>query len=78
MPDYLPAGEAARYLGVAPRTLRAYVTRGLLAPMSLAPGRHGYPRDQLDAIRANRPKHGRPVTTGAGLRRKDRRSEAAD
>lgn len=61
--------ETARLLGVVASTVRSYVQRGLLTPIAIAPGRYRYMRTEVEALRANRPKDGRPVTTGDGLRR---------
>lgn len=67
--------ETARLLGVVASTVRWYVQRGLLTPIAISPGRNRYSRAEVEALRANRPKPGRPVTTGAGLRRNGRRGK---
>lgn len=69
--------ETARLLGVAPDSVRKYVQRGHLTPVEISPGRYRYSRAEVEALRANRRGRGRPVTTGAGLRRNDRREQEA-
>lgn len=69
--------ETARLLGVAPDSVRKYVQRGHLTPVEISPGRYRYSRTEVEALRANRRPPGRPVTTGAGLRRTDRRGKGA-
>lgn len=73
--DLLAAHEAASILGVKPGTLNQWVRRGMLAPARKVHGRLWlYRRKDVEALRGR--KNGRPVTTGAGLRRKDRRERA--
>lgn len=70
--------ETTARLGVKPVTIRSYVMRGYLHPLPALRGASRYNRAEVDALAASPPRPGRPVTTGAGLRRKDRRHAAGD
>jgi predicted site-specific integrase-resolvase len=73
--DLITAREAASLLGVKPDTINKYARRGLLVPARKIHDRLWlYRRADVEALRGRNP--GRPVTTGAGLRRKDRRKDA--
>lgn len=71
--EYLTIKEAAVLLGVKPVTVHYHVSNGNIEGARLdGGGRMTVPKSAVIEYR-NRRKIGRPVTTGAGLKRKDRR-----
>jgi excisionase family DNA binding protein len=73
MGDLLTTGQAARELGISAGRMRQFVTEGRI-PVTRTGPYNLIDRDDLEALRQRRP--GRPETTGAGKRRKDRRPAA--
>lgn len=57
MSEYLTTDESVQLLGVSPRTLRRYVTRGLLSKIT-EKGRVLYPRKELEVIQQTSTRRG--------------------
>lgn len=71
--------EAAEELGLTAQRVAGLCREGLLPGAQLRGQRVWLiPREAIEAYKANPPKRGRPVTTGAGLARKDRRKGGED
>ena len=74
MRDYTTT-EAAQRLNLSPGSLRVYLGKGDF-PNAVKFGRDWkIPEGDLKDFEESRRKRGRPVTTGAGLRRKDRQKK---
>lgn len=74
MQDYTTT-EAAQRLNLSPNSLRVYLGKGAF-PNAFKFGRDWkIPEGDLKDFEEHRRKRGRPVTTGAGLRRKDRQKK---
>jgi len=71
MGQLLTTGQAARELGISPVRMRQFVAEGRI-PVTRVGRLNLIDRDDLGPLRVRRP--GRPETTGAGKRRKDRRA----
>lgn len=64
MSDLITAGEAARLLGVKAQTINSYARRGLLPVAErLTPRLSRYRRADVEALKANPPRPGRPMTS---------------
>ena len=74
MQDYTTT-EAAQRLNLNPNSLRVYLGKGAF-PNAFKFGRDWkIPEGDLKDFEESRRKRGRPVTTGAGQRRKDRQKK---
>ena len=75
MDKWMSVPEAAQELGVTRGRINAMIRAGRLHATKI--GRNWVvTREDLEAVRIR--KTGHPVTTGAGLRRKDRREEGGE
>ena len=67
--------EAAAELGLTAQRIRVLCRTGRFPGAELRRNMWIIPRAAVEFFKKNPPKPGRPVTTGAGLRRKDRREK---
>ena len=73
--NFYTTTEAAEILNLSPSSLRVYLGDGEF-PNARKEGRDWkIPEPDLNDFKSRRRKRGRPVTTGAGLRRKDRQKK---
>ena len=71
--DVFLVDDAAAFLGVTPKHVRDLARAGKFPGAELRRTIWLIPREGIEHFLANRKPVGRPITTGAGLRRKDRR-----
>ena len=73
--ELLSVDEAATLAERTPRRIRDLANSGTFPNAKRFGVSWAIPRDELEAYIKNRKKAGRPISTGAGLRRKDRQAE---
>ena len=73
--EFFLAEEAAEELGLTAQRIRALCRAGRFPGAELRRNMWIIPLAAVEFFKKNPPKPGRPVTTGAGLRRKDRREK---
>lgn len=72
------AEEAAEELGLTAQRIRALCRAGRFPGAELRRNMWIIPLAAVEFFKKNPPKPGRPVTTGTGLRRKDRQKNTKD
>lgn len=69
MAEFIPIGEAAKYIGVSRDTLRRWEKAGKIKPQRSPTNRRYYTKSQLDQLIGKQPAPSRPIKAKGGIKK---------